>query len=93
MPFYAVIAGRLIRVELNRCAVIGDEDGSPGGPSFCVGASVGTVDRLATHFTRSPDTLDARSETELRAIFLDVVTTRQVSRSTLMVYRSGIRFL
>ena len=53
----------------------------------------GAVVRLATHFTRSPDTLDALTEGELRAFFLDLVTTRQVSRSTLIVYRSGIRFL
>jgi site-specific recombinase XerD len=53
----------------------------------------GAVTGLATHFARSPDTLDALSEDELRAFFLHLVSTRRVSRSTLMVYRSGIRFL
>jgi len=53
----------------------------------------GAVMGLATHFTRSPDTLDSLSEAELRTFFLDLVTRRQVSRSTLIVYRSGIRFL
>jgi len=32
----------------------------------------GAVVRLATHFTRSPDTLDALTEGELRAFFLDL---------------------
>ena len=53
----------------------------------------GAVTGLATHFARSPDTLDTLSEDELRAFFLHVVSTRQVSRRTLVVYRSGIRFL
>jgi len=53
----------------------------------------GAVAGLAQHFTRSPDTLDTLTEAELRAFFLELVTTRQVSRSTLIVYRSGIRFL
>jgi site-specific recombinase XerD len=53
----------------------------------------GAVIGLATHFERPPDTLDALTEAELRAYFLDLVTRRQVSRSTLLVYRSGIRFL
>ncbi len=53
----------------------------------------GAVAGLATHFTRSADTLDARSEAERRAFFLNLVTTRQVSRRTRIVYRSGIRFL
>ena len=48
---------------------------------------------LATYFARSPDTLDALTEAELRDYFLDLVTRRRVSRSTLIVYRSGIRFL
>jgi hypothetical protein len=53
----------------------------------------GAVAGLATHFARSPDTLDELSEDELRRFFLELVTTRHVSRSTLIVYRSGIRFL
>jgi integrase/recombinase XerD len=53
----------------------------------------GAVIGLATHFERPPDTLDALTEAELRAYFLDLVTRRQVSRSTLIVYRAGIRFL
>lgn len=53
----------------------------------------GAVVGLATHCAREPDTLDTLSEAELRAFFLDLVVRRQVSRSTLIVYRSGIRFL
>ena len=53
----------------------------------------GAVIRLATHFARLPDTLDTLTEDELRAFFLALVTTRKVSRNTLIVYRSGIRFL
>ena len=53
----------------------------------------GAVVGLAAHFARLPDTLDALTQAELRAFFLDLVTRRQVSRSTLIVYRSGIRFL
>ena len=53
----------------------------------------GAVMGLATHFARSPDTLDTLTEAQLRAFFVDLVTRRQVSRSTLVVYRTGIRFL
>ena len=53
----------------------------------------GAVMGVATRFARSPDTLDLLTEAELRAFFLHVVSERQVSRSTLIVYRSGIRFL
>ena len=53
----------------------------------------GAVIRLATHCARLPDMLDTLTEDELRAFFLALVTTRKVSRSTLIVYRSGIRFL
>ncbi len=53
----------------------------------------GAVAALAKHFARSPDTLETLTEAELRVLFLELVTTRQVSRSTLIVYRSGIRFL
>ena len=48
---------------------------------------------LATYFARVPDTLEALTEAELRAFFLDLVQRRQVSRSTLIMYRCGIRFL
>lgn len=53
----------------------------------------GAVAGLATHFARTPDTLDTLTEAELRTFFLHLVTERHVSRSTLIVYRSGIRFL
>ena len=53
----------------------------------------GAVAGLAKHFARSADTLETLTEAELRVFFLELVTTRQVSRSTLIVYRSGIRFL
>ena len=53
----------------------------------------GAVAGLAQHFARSADTLETLTEAELRVFFLALVTTRQVSRSTLIVYRSGIRFL
>lgn len=45
----------------------------------------GAVRGLATHFHRSPDTLDALTGAALRAFFLDLVTRRQVSRSTRIV--------
>ena len=48
---------------------------------------------LAKFHQRSPDSVDTLTEAELRAFFLHVITERQVSRSTLIVYRSGIRFL
>ena len=53
----------------------------------------GAVAILATFHQRSPDSLDTLREAELRAFFLHVITERQVSRSPLIVYRSGIRFL
>ena len=53
----------------------------------------GAVAGLAKHCARSADTLETLTEAELRVFFLALVTTRQVSRSTLIVYRSGIRFL
>src|SRR5205823_7036974 len=40
--------------------------------------------------TRSPDALDTLTEDELRRFFLHLVRERQASRSTLIVYRSGI---
>jgi integrase/recombinase XerD len=56
-------------------------------------AYAGAVDRLAAYVDRSPDTLDALTEAEVRAFFVHLVTARHVARSTLIVYRSGIRFL
>lgn len=53
----------------------------------------GAVAILAKFHQRSPDSLDTLTEAELRAFFLHLITERQVSRSTLIVYRSGIRFL
>ncbi|WP_373068223.1 hypothetical protein [Gemmatimonas sp.] len=53
----------------------------------------GAVIRLARHCARWPDTLDTLTEDERRAFFLALVTTRKVSRSTRIMYRSGIRFL
>ena len=53
----------------------------------------GAVAILARFHQRSPDSLDTLAEAELRAFFLHLITERQVSRSTLIVYRSGIRFL
>jgi len=53
----------------------------------------GAITGLAKHYGRPVDSLDTLTEEELRAFFLHLVTARQVSRSTLIVYRSGIRFL
>ena len=53
----------------------------------------GAVMGLATHFARSPDTLDTLTEAELRVFFVHLVSERHVSRSTPVVYRTGIRFL
>ncbi len=55
-------------------------------------AYVGAVTRLATFSRRPVDTLATMTEVELRPFFVDLVD-RRVSRSTLLVYRSGIRFL
>lgn len=51
---------------------------------------VDAVARLAKYYRRSPDDL---SEEEIRKFFLWLVAERRVARSTLTVYRSGIRFL
>ena len=48
---------------------------------------------LATHVARTPDGLATLTEAEVRAFFLHLVAERKVSRSTLIVYRSGVRFL
>lgn len=48
---------------------------------------------LARFCGRPPEALEALTEAELRAFFLHLVAERRVSRSTLTVYRAGIRFL
>ena len=42
---------------------------------------------------RSRDALEASTEDDVRRFFLHLVTERQSSRSTLIVYRAGLRFL
>jgi site-specific recombinase XerD len=51
------------------------------------------VEGLARHTGRPIEALPALSEDELRQFFLHLVTERHASRSTITVYRSGIRFL
>jgi integrase/recombinase XerD len=51
------------------------------------------VSGLAKFTGRAPDALEALTEDELRQFFLYLVQERHASRSTLIVYRSGIRFL
>ena len=51
------------------------------------------VTGLARFCARAPDALETLTEAELRAFFLHLVTERRAARSTLLVYRSGIRFL
>ena len=53
----------------------------------------GAITGLAKHVARPVDALATLTEAELRAFFLHLVAERKVSRSTLVVYRSGIRFL
>jgi len=53
----------------------------------------GAITGLAKHYGRSVDSLTTLTQEELRAFFLHLVVERHVSRSTLVVYRSGIRFL
>jgi integrase/recombinase XerD len=48
---------------------------------------------LAKFCQRPPDALATLTEDELRQFFLHLVAERHASRSTVMVYRSGIRFL
>lgn len=55
-------------------------------------AYVGAVTRLATFCRRPVDSLATMTEAELRSFFVALVD-RHASRSTLVVYRSGIRFL
>ena len=47
------------------------------------------VSGLARHYKRSPDLL---SEEELRSYFLHLVSERQLSPSSILLYRAGIRF-
>lgn len=51
------------------------------------------VNGLAQFCGRPRDALDAITEEDVRRFFLHLVTERHSSRSTLIVYRSGIRFL
>ena len=51
------------------------------------------VEGLAKHTGRALEALPALSEDELRQFFLHLVSVRHASRSTVTVYRSGIRFL
>jgi integrase/recombinase XerD len=51
------------------------------------------VTGLARFCGRAPDALEALTEAELRAFFLHLVAERRVSRSTLTVYRAGLRVL
>jgi site-specific recombinase XerD len=51
------------------------------------------VKGLAKFCDRPPTALETLTEEELRAFFLHLVSERHVARSTLNLYRSGIRFL
>jgi len=51
------------------------------------------VTGLATFCGRPRDALETMTEDDVRRFFLHLVTDRKASRSTLIVYRSGIRFL
>src|SRR5258708_36181710 len=51
------------------------------------------VTGFATFCGRSRDALATTTEDDVRRFFLHLVTERHSSRSTLIVYRSGIRFL
>lgn len=51
------------------------------------------VGSVATFCGRPPNALDTLTEEELRQYFLHLVRDRQASRSTLVVHRSGLRFL
>jgi site-specific recombinase XerD len=53
----------------------------------------GAVAGLARHYGRSVDSLGTLTEPEVRDFFLHLVQERRVSRSTVVVYRSGVRFL
>ncbi|MGH7710879.1 MAG: tyrosine-type recombinase/integrase [Gemmatimonadaceae bacterium] len=51
------------------------------------------IRRLAKYVGRAPDALATLTEEEIRQFFLYLVTERHASRSTVIVSRSGIRFL
>ena len=51
------------------------------------------IRRLAKQVGRAPDELATLTEEEIRRFFLHLVTERHASRSTVIVSRSGIRFL
>jgi len=50
---------------------------------------VGAVKRLADHYNRPPDRL---SEQEIRQFFLYLIESKKLSKSTITVYLSGIKF-
>ena len=54
---------------------------------------LGAVTGFARFCGRSCNALAATTEDDVRRFFLHLVTERKASRSTLIVYRSGIRFL
>lgn len=54
---------------------------------------LGAVSQLATFCGRPRDALEAITEDDVRRFFLHLVTERHSSRSTLIIYRAGIRFL
>jgi len=51
------------------------------------------VEGLAKHYGRTFDALADVTDDELRRFFLHLITARRSSRSTVTVYRAGIRFL
>ncbi len=54
---------------------------------------LGVVTGLATYCGRPAEAVATLTEAELRQFFLHLITERRASRSTLTVYRAGIRFL
>src|SRR5687767_10957939 len=56
--------------------------------SYC-----GAVRGLARYHGRSVDALGSLTETEVRDFFLHLMQERRAARSTVVVYRSGLRFL
>lgn len=54
---------------------------------------LGAVTGLAKYLRKAPDELATVTEEEIRQYFLHLVRARQASRSTVIVARSGIRFL
>lgn len=56
-------------------------------------AYLGAVTSLGKYLGRAPDALATLTEEEIRQFFLHLVRERHASRSTVIVARSGIRFL